>query len=76
MQSMKVKISSDIPFSIALKIRNRTNTLSTHIRRYSNLRSINDLSAANLMLLPTSLKCQIPTQNSKIVPSKEEILLV
>jgi len=73
---MKVKISSDIPFSIALKIRNRTNTLSTHIRRYSNLRSINDLSAANLMPLPTSLKCQFPTQNSKIVPSKEEILLV
>ncbi len=76
MQSMKVKISSDIPFSIALKIRNRTNTLSTHIRRYSNLRSINDLSAANLMPLPTSPKCQIPAQNSKIVPSKEEILLV
>lgn len=73
MRLVKAKISNDIHSNIDWRIRNKTNILSTHIRRYSNLRSISDLLVANLMPQPTSLKYQNITQNSKIVLSKEGI---
>lgn len=73
---MKEKISSDIHFSIVLKMKNKISTLLILIRRYSNLRLISDPSAASSMLLPMSPKCQILILNSKIVLLNGEILLV